>query len=386
MTAKDESVYSELGVRTIINARGTNTVLGGSRFSDKVLAAMQEANTAHVDMEDLLVKSGEKIARLVGAEAAFPTSGAFAGLVVSAAGIMTGTDRKKIMNLPNTKGMKNEFLLQKNMRYMFDRCIEVPGAKLKLIGDQHGASAQTLSESIGPKTAGVLYPVHLASNEGAIPLSSAITIAHEKDIAVLVDSAFQLYPLDHFRSLITSGADLLAFSSKYMGGPNSVGFICGKREYVEAAASNSFLAYERPGTFSVGRGYKLDRHEITGLIAVIEEWLDMDHDDRIKTMEMHLQVIAERLSDLPNVSIEEVAAAPGKPPWPQLLVHIDENKLGKTAQQIEQALIDGEPSIWINGGGTATNLHKNSLIIRAIDFAEGDDQIVAERLRRELTS
>ena len=130
MTAKDESVYSELGVRTIINARGTNTVLGGSRFSEKVLAAMQEANTAHVDMEDLLVKSGEKIARLVGAEAAFPTSGAFAGLVVSAAGIMTGTDREKIMNLPRTKGMKNEFLLQKNMRYMFDRCIEVRVAML----------------------------------------------------------------------------------------------------------------------------------------------------------------------------------------------------------------------------------------------------------------
>ena len=384
MTTKDESIYNDLGVRTIINARGTNTILGGSRFSDKVLAAMQKANSAHVSMEDLLVKSGEKIARLVGAEAAFPTSGAFAGLVVGTAGIMAGTDRKKIGKLPNTKGMKNEFLLQKNMRYMFDRCIEVPGAKLKLIGDQHGTSAQTLSESIGPKTAGLLYPVHLEKNEGALSLSSAIKIAHEKGIAVLVDSAFQIYPLDYFKSLTTSGADLLAFSSKYMGGPNSVGFICGKKEYVEAAALNSFLAYERPGTFSVGRGYKLDRHEITALIATIEEWLDMDHDDRIKTMEMHLQVIAERVSDLPNVSIEEVAAVPGKPPWPQLLIHIDETKLGKTAGQIEQALIDGEPSIWINGGNTATNSHKNSLIIRAIDFAEGDDQIVAERLRREL--
>ena len=68
-------VYDRLGVRPVINARGMNTMASGSLMPPPVLSAMAEAARAFVDMAELNARAGERIAELIGVEAAHVTSG-----------------------------------------------------------------------------------------------------------------------------------------------------------------------------------------------------------------------------------------------------------------------------------------------------------------------
>ena len=113
-------IYEKLGVRPVINAQGNGTVLGGSRPPQVVLDAMDEANLDFVEMRELLEKSGEYIAGVLGAESAFVTSGGAAALTLSTAACMAGTDPEKIGRLPDTTGIKNQILIQKKQRYGFE--------------------------------------------------------------------------------------------------------------------------------------------------------------------------------------------------------------------------------------------------------------------------
>lgn len=374
---KSAEIYQELGVRPVINARGTATVVGGSLIAPEVQHAMEYANRTYARMEELIEKAGEAIARQLGAEAAYLTSGCFAALAIGAAAIMTGTKRNLIAKLPDTTGMRNKFLLQKRMRYHFDRCVTVPGGVLKEVGDDSGTTRAQLDAAIGSRTAGILYPAHLQGTEGTLSLKEVVEIAHQRGVAVLVDAAFQVYPLDHMTGLARSGADLVCFSAKYMGGPNSVGFLCGKKHAIKAAVLHGFVAYEEEDTQSFGRGYKLDRQEVAATVVVLREWFAMNHQERLRTMEKRIQVMAETLGDLPHVKIEEVGAAAGRPPWAELWVHLKETQLGKTAKDVETALLNGEPRIWVARTG-------NTIKIRTATLNEGEEYAVARRLRGEL--
>src|SRR5438067_10286288 len=86
------SVYEQLGVVPVINARGNNTVLGGSTPSARVKRAMQDAERYYVDMAELLERSGKAIADMLGCEAAYVTPGAAAALALGTAACMAGSD------------------------------------------------------------------------------------------------------------------------------------------------------------------------------------------------------------------------------------------------------------------------------------------------------
>ena len=124
------SVYSDLGVKRVICARSSSTVLGGSILSPTVRDAMEEANRIYVEMPELLDRAGEAIAKLIGAEAAHPTPGCFAAVSLGVSGVMTGGDPCLVSRLPDTSGVKNEFLIQKCARYSYDRSVTVSGAHM----------------------------------------------------------------------------------------------------------------------------------------------------------------------------------------------------------------------------------------------------------------
>src|SRR6266700_5874446 len=63
-TAIASSIFEQLGIAPVINARGNNTVLGGSTPSARVHRAMQDAERYYVDMQQLLERSGKAIAEL----------------------------------------------------------------------------------------------------------------------------------------------------------------------------------------------------------------------------------------------------------------------------------------------------------------------------------
>ena len=163
MSDDSKGVYEEMGVRPVINAQGNRTVIGGSSISRAIAEARDEANERYVAMEELLDKSGEYIARLVGTEAAYVTAGCCAALALSACACLAGNDPDKMAQLPDTSEMANEIIVLQAQRYSYDRCYTVSGARLVPVGDDQGCTAEQIEAAIGPRTAAVAYLINSAN-------------------------------------------------------------------------------------------------------------------------------------------------------------------------------------------------------------------------------
>ncbi len=364
-------VYDDLGVKLIINAMGIMTMLGGSTIGPRVRAAMEEANESFVDMAELLDKSGRTIAGLLSSEAALVTSGAFAALVLGAAGIMTGKDPERIARLPDVTGMKHEFLIQAPVRYHYDRAPSVAGGRLVDVGDQRGTTADQLRAAIGARTAAILHAARSDDTAGVLGTADVIRIAKEKHVPVLLDAAAEVHPLERMKWLASEcGADLVCFGAKYVGAMNSAGILCGTRERIEAAVLNNFIAYETYDNRAMGRGFKIDRQEVVGTVVALREWLAMDHTARLADQDRRIQHLAAALAGLPHVKAERMRYRA----WLVLRVTFEKGS-GKTVAAVEQALREGAPSIRVR-------LEGDEFWVSVHTLKEGEDAIVAKRLRQ----
>ncbi|MBC8276481.1 MAG: aminotransferase class V-fold PLP-dependent enzyme [Chloroflexi bacterium] len=363
------NVYKRLGARPIINAAGNQTVLGGSILSPAVKKAMEEASASYVEMEELLEKSGEHIASLLGVEAAYVTSGCYSALVLCSAAVMTGNDPDKRAQLPDTTGMNDEILLQRTQRYGFDRAFTVPGGKLNYVGDDNGTTAEQMEQAIGPNTAAVAYLVYPDQGK-AMPLEQVVEIAHSHNLPVISDAAAQIYPLDYFRRNAKS-ADLVCFGGKYFNAPHSAGFACGRKDLIEAVTAHGFI-----GPRPIGRGMKLDRQEIIGLVTAIDEWFAMDHEKRSKEQDARYDSITQELEGIQNVSTKIVRIKSHM--LSTLHVIIDTETLG--AQQVVRELDEGTPRIKVGAASSDT------ITINAYTLNEGHEYIIARALKSLLTN
>ncbi len=373
-----KGIYEDLGVRRVINAVGSMTLLGGSMLSPAVLAAMEEANESFVDMAELLARSGHAIAELLGAEAALVTSGCFAALAQGAAAVMTGADAGKIARLPDTTGMRNEFLIQKSTRYHYDRAPTVAGGRLVEFGSAQRATLAQLDAAIGPRTAGILYPARFEGTDGILSIPDIVNLARQKGIAVVIDAAAEVYPLERMRWLAgKSGADLVGFGAKYLGSANSTGFMVGRKDVVAAAALNGFIAFETHDNQAFGRGFKVDRQEIVATVVAVREWFAADHAARLAEQERRIETVAQALAGLAGVGTERIRHRDG--PWWQLRITCDTPRGGRAAADIERTLREGDPSVRVRLDG-------ESLLVYANNLKAGEDAIVADRLRRVLAA
>ena len=146
-----------LGVRTIINATGTTTLYGGTKTRPEVIDEMARSARVMVNLDDLNRAAGKVIAEVTGAEAGLVTNGAAAGLVLQAAACLAGSDPVKMAQLPDTNGMKNEFIIQRCHRFPYDQAYRVAGAKLVEIGDGRRCAPWQLEAAFTENTAAVAY-------------------------------------------------------------------------------------------------------------------------------------------------------------------------------------------------------------------------------------
>ena len=367
-------VYERLGVRRVINAWGVATELGGWGQSERVTRAMEEANRGTVEMQELLRKSGDFIADLLGVEAAFVTSGGAAAQALSVAACMAGTDPERIARLPDTTGMKNEVVIQKRNRYMFDRCYTLTGASLTEAGDDDGTTDDDLAAAIGPKTAALAYYIQPPIDDAIVSLEDTVALSRSRGVTALADACSQIYPLDYFRRCAQS-ADLVTFGAKYMGAPHSAGFVCGKRDLIDAVSAQSFVTYHYDGGRAVGRAMKIDRHEIISVVTAIEDWFTMDHEERILEYEARFANIDDALGDVDGVSTRRIEV-PHYVPY-MMLVDVDESVVGKTAEQVRVELDNGSPRIWVGA-------EDGSLRVVVNCMSDEETAVVAERLREAL--
>ncbi len=372
MTTTGADIYAKLGARAVINAQGNRTVLGGSATVPEVTAAMAAVNDTYIEMSELLARSGEYIADLLGVEAAYVTSGCSAALAFSAAACMTGRDLDKIAQLPDTTGMKNEIIIQKAQRYSYDRSYTVPGAKLVEAGDEDGCTRDQLKEAIGESTAAIAYFVRAVEPAPVVTLEETVELAHDAGVPVIADAAAQIYPLDYLLRNARS-ADLVCFGAKYMGAPQSSGFLCGRKELVDAASDQGFIAFQENGGLSFGRPMKLDKQEVVGVVTAVERWLTMNHEDRLLVYEERLETARRILTGIPGVGLE-IANVP-QYYGSSLIVTVDPEVVGKTAQDIADELDGGNPRIWV------MMADERSFEVNAHGLNKGEEVIVAEHIR-----
>jgi L-seryl-tRNA(Ser) seleniumtransferase len=368
-------IYEDMGVKPVINAAGNMTLLGGSRLTPHVLEAMALANRYFADMEELQQRSGVLIAEMIGAEAALVTSGCAAAITLGVTACMAGSDLEKIGRLPDTAGLKNEILIQKVQRYKYDRCLTLFGARMIEVGDERGTTAAQLEAAITDRTAAVHFFAP-GDRVGVLPFETVAAIAKKRGLRILVDAAAIVYPPARMRAYLDQGADLACFGAKYIGAPNSSGILAGRKDLVEAAFLQSFVGFESSASRSVGRPMKLDRQEIVAVVVALRDWISMDHEQRLAEHQRRAQVVMQGLEGIPHVTAEwspdEGGLAHG------VMVSLDEAALGKTGDQIREALRTGSPSIWTRGSGSSVRVNVAHLV-------GGEEEIVVARLRELLS-
>jgi len=382
-------VYGELGVKRVVNAAFALTRLGGSSLSKEVLKAMEEANKSYVSMWDLIKRAGEIIAEANGAEAAWVTPGAFSGLVSSAAACIAGKDPEKMRRLPDTAGMKNEIIIQRaNRLYVYDRAMEVPGGRFVFVGDERwGCTPELMEAAITDRTAAIHHAITGTLRQGLVSIEDTVKIAHDHGVPVILDAAGMTYPLDGLSRFTEMGVDLACYGGKYVGGPNSTGWVQGRRDLIEALALHTFIGAEagplEQGGFyrSIGRGYKLDRQEVVALVVAFRRWLKMDHEkERFEPAWERAHHIERGIRGLPGLKDASIGYVPpsGKGcTYHTLGLQINFRKSEEEVSNMVRSLREDDPEIWVRYWGQGTGF-----IINALNLLPGDDDTIVERFKK----
>ncbi len=396
-------IYDRFGVRARINAAGLVTRLGGSLMPVEVLEAMREAAGSFVDMAELQAAASAVIARHTGAEAGLVTSGAAAGLTLGAAACLAGLDAGRMDRLPEADDIPNEIIMCRTHRTGYDHAIRAAGARIREVGFNDRAAGAgvrdvevwELEAAMTPRTAAVAY---VAAPESQPTLAEVTAVAHRHRLPVIVDAAAQLPPAENLRRFVASGADLVVFSGgKAVRGPQGTGILCGRRELIASAALQQLDLDVRPETWrppepylcrealrgiphhGIGRGFKVSKEEIVGLLVALNRFVTLDHAAEQARQEGLLAAIRDRLADAAHVRPCVVSAAEtGRDPLLEL--RVDETTLGASAFALSLALQKGEPPVHFGERKAAQGI----LIINAVGLREEDVEIIASRLRAVL--
>ena len=376
-------IYSDLGIKPIINAIGSVTLLGGSTQPIEVVEAMKSAQDMYVPMDELEEKAGSYIANLFGAEACYITSGAGSALTLTTAAFMAGDNDDLIVQLPDTTGIKNEILIQSKQRYHYERCLTYAGAKLVQFGSKEKITKDDLEKSIGDKTVAVHYVANETFNDPqSLSLEDTIEVAKKYDIPVMVDAAGQIYPLANLSKYSNMGADSVSYAAKYFGAPHSTGFAVGSKEIVRKIALQSFISYELRRVRGVGRPQKIDRQEIIGAVSAAKLWMSMNHEDRLAKAEATSNKILSYLKNIESIKVELEKNTVGHDPHG---LSIKLTKEGASLMDVQEALKKGDPRIWIRcDQDMEGNFDGNSVRLSPFGLYEGEAEIVGKRLAEEI--
>ena len=358
--------YQELGVPTVINAEGTMTMLGGSLGRPEVEAIMSQAAKHFVSIPALEAAAGKRISQMLKLPpgyTALVTSGAAGAIQSGLAGILTGDNDSFIKQLPDLTGMKSEVIIQKAHRNPFDHQLRGTGVKLIEI-----ETRDQLRRAVNERTA-MMHFTNFANAAGQIKVDEWVTLAKELKLPCMNDAAADTPPLSHLWDYANMGYDLITFSGgKAMRGPQCAGLLIGREDLVHYALLNN-----SPFEDTLGRGQKVGKEEIIGMIKALELYLAEDHDALAREWQQRLNTVSTQITKIPGVSTAFFT--------PDLANHVPhmqitwDTKVSLTAQQASQILRAGTPSIAIGGGEGRPGLAMSSFMLQP-----GEEQIIAEQM------
>src|SRR5262250_177005 len=330
--SSEQNVYARLGVKTIINCRGTWTYLSGSLEFPEVRQAQEEAARYFVNMIELQRGVGRRLAELTGAESGIVTSGSAGAMAAAAAGCMAGIDDKKIWQLPDTTGMRHEVLMMGG-RSAFDSAIRLTGAKLILV-----YSLDELSKGINENTA-MIYTTDLGEK-----LQNELKIAKDRKVPMLLDDAAGIPPVENAKLYAKMGIDLYCFSGgKGLCGPQCSGLLLGRKDLIEAALMNC-----SPREGAVCRPMKVGKEEVIGCLVALETWLKIDEKKLYEEWNARIDRIRKLVETVPGTKTDIYIPADGNR-YPTLKVSWDQQAWGFSITDCVQELRATDPVIEVLG-------------------------------------
>lgn len=364
----DRDYFKELGVRTFINAAGTYTALTASLPHPEVVKAINYAALQFAKLEDLQDKVGERIAELLKCEAAMVTSGAASAITLATAGVVTGGDPQKALRLPlDMTGMKTEVITQKSHRVGYDHAIRNCGQTMIEV-----ETVKELEAAINEKTSMMWFYNH-QNPAGKIRDVDYVALGKKHGIPTLNDCAADVPPVENLWKYTQMGFDLVCFSGgKGLRGPQSAGLLLGRKDLIAAARKNA-----PPNGDTIGRGMKVNKEEILGMLVALEVYLARDHKADWTLWEKQIKMIADAAASVPGVRPEihvpEIANH-----VPSLRLTWDAAKIKLTPDEFRNALRSGHPSIETVGGPDYVGITTWMMI-------PGEERIVAKRVREVLS-
>lgn len=368
--------FKELGVRPFINAAGTYTALTASLMHPETMAAINYASKHFVTLNDLHDAVGKRIASLVHSEAAMVTSGAASALTLATAACLTGKDPERIKNLPNLAGMKSEVLIQKTHRVGYDHAIRNCGIKLIEI-----ETAAELENAVNGKTA-MMFFLNDSDPKGQIKAAQFVELAKKHNIPTLIDCAADVPPTENLWKFTKMGFDLVAFSGgKGLRGPQSSGLLLGRKELIEAARMNA-----SPNGDTIGRGMKVNKEELVGMMAALEVYLKRDEAAEWKEWERRAKLIIDSVTAVSKATKGEVYVPPVANHVPTVRITWEKAALKLLADDVRKQMREGNPSIEITPGSSPAKAETQEFSVGVWQLQPGEAEIVAKRLREIFTA
>ncbi|MBN9983330.1 aminotransferase class V-fold PLP-dependent enzyme [Rhizobium laguerreae] len=364
-------IRPSLGLRPVINVSGTMTSLGASIVVPEAISAMASILPHFVEINDLQRKASAVIARLTGGEAGFITASCSAGISLAVAGAITGNNLLAIERLPDVVPEKNEVLVQMGHVVSYgapvDQAIRLAGGKVVLVGQATSTHRFHMENAITDKTAAAVYVVsHHVVDYGLLNLKEFVEIAHAKGVPVIVDAASE-YDL---RIFLEQGADIALYSGhKFLGGPTS-GIVAGRKELVRHA----FLQ-----NMGIGRGMKVGKESIFGVMAALEAWENRDHAGIRERETGYLHLWKRTLDGRPGLTAL-IEPDPTNNPLDRLRLIVDPEQAHITAWDLADALAKGSPPIIVRDH----EVEHRYFYLDPCNLHPGEETIVAERLAQEL--
>jgi D-glucosaminate-6-phosphate ammonia-lyase len=369
-------IYQSIGVKPVVNCRGTFTIITGSQSLPEVKKAMELASHSYVHMDELMEAAGKRLAELTKADWGIVTNGCAAALAHATAACITGGDPEKMQRMPDLTGMKNEVIVPRYARNVYDHAVRMTGVKMIEVD-----TAAQFEAAINPKTAMVMIMSGPAAEKGELSIPNACVIARRHNIPVLIDAAAEELKIPNIH--LQNGAHMVAYSGgKCLRGPQAGGMLLGQKDLLQTAWVCSAPHH------AFGRSMKVGKEEIMGMLAAVEMWVKRDHAAEWKDWESRLDYISAEVMKVPGITktIHQPEDLSNHAPVMQL--SWDPKQLGITGTEVEALLLNGTPRIVIAGSsGTRRDLNRPSTIrIMPYMMQPGDHKIAAEAIHRILAN
>ena len=365
------NLYQEIGVRPLINAKGTYTIISGSLSLPEVKQAMEEAGRHYVNMDELMAGVGARLAKITGADWGIVTAGCAAAITGATAACIAGTDPEKSQKMPYlAKGsLKSQVIIPKHSRNPYD-----VGARLLGVEVVEVDTPEQLQANMGPQTAMIYILSSPDAASGPLSIANICQAAKARNIPVFVDAAAENLTIPNIH--LAAGATFVGYSGgKCMRGPQCAGLLLGRKDLLQAAW------FQAAPHHNVGRSLKVGKEEIMGMLTAVEMWTKRDHEAEWSTWKEWLGTIEAKVKPLPSVTTEYLMPEDLSNHSPRLRIKWNGNTLKITGDELAKTLDEGTPRIQFDEwSGTRPDEMESSLTIMPYMMMPGDDKIVADAI------